>query len=191
VATLTPETGRNVELALRWQADGSEASATVWRNRVRDLIAFGGAGPCLSPFGCYENVGRSQYEGLTLAGRHALGGVSLHGSLSWHDPRNQDIDKVLVRRARRLATFGADTRLADGWTAGVEVQASGARFDNTANTQRMGGYALVNLSLERQLAPGLVLQGRLDNAGDKTYEVARTYATPGRSALLTLRWTLQ
>ncbi|MDP2008247.1 MAG: TonB-dependent receptor [Rubrivivax sp.] len=191
VATLAPESGRNLEMALRWQGEGSEASATVWRNRLRDLIAFGGAGPCLSPFGCYENVGRSRYEGLTLAGRHTLGGVALHGSLSWHDPRNLDIDKVLVRRARRLATFGAQTTLDDGWTVGAEMQASGSRFDNTANTQRMGGYALVNLSLERQLSPGLVLQGRLDNAGDKVYEVARTYATPGRSALLSLRWTLR
>lgn len=191
VASLVPESGRNAEVALRWQGSGSEASATLWSNRVRDLIAFGGAGPCLSPFGCYENVGRAQYDGLTLAGRHTVAGVQLHGSLSWHDPRNLDIDKVLVRRARRLATFGAETTLADGWLAGVELQAQGARWDNTANTQRMGGYALVNLSLERQLAPGLVLQGRLDNAGDKVYEVARTYATPGRSAQLSLRWTMQ
>ena len=39
--------------------------------------------------------------------------------------------------------------------------------------------------------PGLVLQGRIDNAGDKTYELARTYATAGRTAQLSLRWALQ
>ena len=178
-------------LALRWQADSSEATATLWRNRVRQLIVFGAAGPCVSTYGCYENVGRANYEGLTLAGRHTLGGVHLHGTLSWHDPRNLDNDKVLVRRARQLATFGARTVVADGWMVGAEMQAQGARWDNAANTQRMAGYTLVNLSLERALAPGLVVQARVDNAGDKVYEVARTYATPGRSTSVSLRWKLQ
>jgi vitamin B12 transporter len=191
VATLVPESGRNLELALRWQAGSSEATATLWRNRVRQLIVFGAAGPCVSTYGCYENVGRANYEGLTLAGRHTLAGVQLHGTLSWHDPRNLDNDKVLVRRARQLATFGARTVVADGWMVGAEMQAQGARWDNAANTQRMGGYTLVNLSLERALAPGLVVQARVDNAGDKVYEVARTYATPGRSTSVSLRWKLQ
>lgn len=191
VATLVPESGRNLELALRWQAGSSDVTATLWRNRVRKLIVFGGAGPCVSAFGCYENVGRASYEGLALTGHLTVAGVQLHGSLSWHDPRNLDNDKVLVRRARRLATFGAQTVLADGWTAFAELQAQGARWDNSANTQRMGGYSLVNLSLERTLMPGLVLQARLDNAGDKVYEVARSYATPGRSISVSLRWTSQ
>ena len=59
-----------------------------------------------------------------------------------------------------------------------------------ANTQRMGGYALVNLSVAKPLGAGLVLEGRIDNAGDKAYEVARTYANARRAAQATLRWTM-
>ncbi len=188
-ASLVPENGRNVELGLRWAAGGSEASLNAWRNRLTDLIAFGATGPCTDPSGCYVNVGRARLEGVTLAGRTAVGAATLHGSLDWHDPRNTATDKLLQRRARRLATFGAETLLS-GWTLGAEVQAAGARFDDAANTRRLGGYALVDVFVSTLLAPGLTLQGRIDNVADKTYELARTYATAGRNAQVALRWAL-
>jgi len=189
VATLKPETARNVELGLRWAEAGSALSATVWRNNVKQLILFGDAGPCASPFGCYENAGRVRYEGVTLAGHSKLAGVQLHGSLDYHDPRNLDTDKLLARRARALATLGASTAWA-GWGLGLDLQAAGARYDNAANTQRMGGYSVLNLRAERALTADLVLDLRIDNAGDKDYQLARTYPTGGRTALVGLRWRL-
>lgn len=187
LATLRPEQGRNLELGLRWADAGTELSATAWRNRVRDLITFGAAGPCASSFGCYENASRVQYKGLTLAGRGRLAGAALHGSLDWHDPRNTDTDKLLARRARVLATAGVDTAWA-GWGLGAALQAAGPRFDDAANLRRMGGYAVLNLRAQRALAPGLTLELRLDNVADKAYELARTYPTGGRRATVGLRW---
>ncbi|MDQ2777957.1 MAG: TonB-dependent receptor [Pseudomonadota bacterium] len=188
-AALVPETGRNVELGLRWAVASTEASLTAWRNQISSLIDFGPPGPCADSFGCYVNVGRSQLEGVTLAARSRLAGVTLHGSLDWHDPRNRDTDKLLARRARRLATFGAETQWI-GWTFGAEVQAAGMRYEDAANTQRLGGYALLGLSVSKLLLPGLTLEGRIDNIAGKDYELARTYATAGRTGQLVLRWTL-
>lgn len=188
-AGLVPESGRNAELGLRWAVDGSSASLSAWNNRVRNLITFGAAGPCANAFGCYENVGRARYEGVTLAGATRLAGVAVHGSLDWHDPRNQVSDKLLQRRARVLGSFGADAAWA-GWHWGAELQGQGARWENAANTQRLGGYLLLNLRAERALAPGLTLQARVDNVADKPYELARGYATAGRTAQLGLRWAL-
>ncbi len=185
---LVPETGRNVELGLRWAAAGSEASLTAWRNKITNLINFGAPGPCADSFGCYVNVGRAELKGVTLAGRTQWGAVALRGSVDWHDPRNADTDKVLARRAKRLATFGAETQLA-GWMLGTELQAAGLRFDNAANTQRLGGYALMNLFVSKTLVPGLALEARIDNLGDKDYQLARTYSTAGRNGQVTLRWT--
>lgn len=186
---LVPESGRNVELGLRWTAAGSEASITAWRNKVSNLVLFGAAGSCASTFGCYENVGRAELEGITLAGRTRLAGIALRGSLGWHDPRNSDTGLVLQRRARRLLTFGAETVLA-GWMVGAEVQAAGMRYEDASNTQRLGGYGLVNLYASKVLTKGLSLEARIDNLGDKQYELARFYATMGRYGQLTLRWTM-
>ena len=170
-------------------AAGGEPSLTAWRNKVINLIEFGPPGPCLNAFGCYQNVGRAELEGVTLAGRTDLDGVTLRASLGWHDPRNVDTDKVLRRRAKRLATFGAETVLA-GWTVGTEVQAAGLRYENAANTQVLGGFGLVNLYVSTQLNPGLSLEARIDNLGDKSYELARNYATARRNGQVLLRWSL-
>jgi vitamin B12 transporter len=186
---LVPETGRNVELGLRWAAGRSEASLTAWHNKLANLINFDAPGPCVDAFGCYANVGRARLRGITLAGGTTLAAVSLRASLDWHDPRNLQTDRVLVRRARRLATVAADTTWAD-WTVGAEVQAAGDRFENAANTQRLGGYGVLNLVADRTLARGLALQVRIDNVADKPYELARTYATAGRSGQVALRWTM-
>jgi len=54
----------------------------------------------------------------------------------------------------------------------------------------MGGYSVLNLRAERALTADLVLDLRIDNAGDKDYQLARTYPTGGRTALVGLRWRL-
>jgi vitamin B12 transporter len=188
--SLEPESGRNVELGLRWSGQAGELSLTGWRNNVTNLISFGAPGPCVDSFGCYVNVGRARLEGATLAGRVRLGAVAVQGSVDFHAPTNADTGKILARRAKRFATVGAETTLA-GWNLGGELQASGYRFDNAANTQRLGGYTLVNLYVARPLVSGLVFEARVDNLADRTYQLARTYATPGRSVQATLRWSLK
>ncbi|OJX31570.1 MAG: TonB-dependent receptor [Burkholderiales bacterium 68-12] len=190
VASLRPETSHNAELGLRYAQGRSSFSATVYRNRLSNLILFGGAGTCASSFGCYANTARAQYQGLTLAASHHWGGVQWHGSIDLQNPRDLATGKQLARRAKRHATFGADTLVA-GWTLGAEVQASGRRFDTAANTTVLGGYALVNLYASTRLARDYTLLARIDNLGDKDYELARTYATPGRTFYVGLKWAPQ
>ena len=190
IGSLSPESSRNAEIGLRWAAGSSSFSATAYRNRVQDLITFGAAGPCPSTFGCYTNTARAEYKGVTLAGSHRLGDVQLRGSIDLQNPRDLATGKQLARRSKRHGTFGADTQIA-GWTVGAEVQASGRRFDNAANTNVLGGYALVNLYASTRIARDFTLLARLDNAADKNYELARTYATAGRVAYLGVKWAPQ
>lgn len=188
-AALVPESGRNVELGLRWADAASEVSLNVWRNRVADLIGFGAPGPCADAYGCYVNVGSARLDGATLAARTRLAGVTLRGSYDHHDPFDGASGKLLPRRARELFTFGAEGAVA-GWTIGTEVQGAGKRYDDAANTQPLGGYGLVNLYASKALAEGFTLDARIDNLANKRYELAQTYATAGRNAQLTLRWAM-
>ncbi|MBS0509082.1 MAG: TonB-dependent receptor [Proteobacteria bacterium] len=194
-ATLQPETSRNVELGLKWARDASSFSATAYRNNVSNLINWvGGAGPCpggTGPFpGCYANVGKARYEGITLAGSTRVAQVQLRGSLDLQNPKNLDSGKLLARRSRQHASFGADTRVA-GWTVGGEVQVSGQRYDDVANKTRLGGYTLFNLYASTRLARDYQIVARVDNLADKNYTLANTYATPGRSLFVGLKWAPQ
>ena len=175
---------------LRYAQGATSAGVVAYRNRITNLIAFGAAGPCADSFGCYGNTARAQYEGVTLSAGHRLGDVTLRASADFQDPRDLETDRQLARRSRRHATVGADWRLA-GWVLGAEVQASALRYDDAANTRSLGGYALLNLSATTQLTRELGLVARIDNVGDKDYQLARTYATGGRRGYVGLKWTPQ
>ena len=185
---LQPEKGRNVELGLHWAQGDSRFGVSVWRNRVSNLIVFGAPGPCAGAFGCYENAGRARLQGVTISGAHQLGGVNLSAALDLQQPRNTLTDKLLPRRAQRLLKLSADIRVG-GWTLGAEWQASSHRWDNAANTRRLAGYGIVNLYASTTLARDWQVLARLDNLGDRDYQLAHGYATPGRSLFVGLRWT--
>ncbi len=184
---LQPEKGRNIELGVHWAQGGSRLGATVYRNRVRNLITFGAAGPCGDPFGCYENTGRAEYMGVTISGAHKLGVVNLSGSLDLQDPKDLNTDKALARRAKRLLKLAADTRIGE-WTLGAEAVASSMRFENAANTTKLGGYGLVNLYATTTIAREWTLLARINNVADKNYNLARGYATAGREFYVGLKW---
>lgn len=189
---LQPEKSRNVELGLHWAQGASKLGLTAYRNRVTNLINFGAPGPCAGLFGCYENAGRAVLQGVTIAGAHRLGAVNLSGSLDLQQPKNQDTGLLLARRAQRLLKLAADTRVATGslsWTLGAEWQAVSHRWDNAANTKRLGGYGLVNLYASTRIARQWDLLARIDNLGNKSYQLAGGYATPPRTLFVGLRWT--
>ena len=65
---------------------------------------------------------------------------------------------------------------------------AGGRFDNLANTRRLGGYATVDLLAEWSFAAGWRLQARGENVLDREYATAAFYPQPGREWHLTLRY---
>lgn len=189
VSDLQPETSRNAEAGLHYAQGRTALDAVLYRNTVRHMIAFvSGAGPCASPFGCYASVAQARYEGLTLSAADQWGSVRVQASLDWQRPRDLDRDKDLPRRARRHGTLKLDVPVG-AWRLGAELQASGQRFDDAANQRVLPGYALLNLSASTTLGRGWTLLARLDNLTDQDYQLARTYATAGRSVYLGLSWT--
>lgn len=190
VKPLNAERGRNVELGLKWARGDHEFNATAYRNRVSQLIIFGAAGSCNSGFGCYENVDQARLQGLSLTGATKLAQVNLRATLDLQKPTNQANGLLLARRAKRLGTINADTTLG-AWTLGAAVQASGPRFDNAANTRRLGGYALLNLSAQVAVSREVKLQFNVDNVFNREHTTAYGYASAPLTALATLRWTPQ
>ncbi|MDN4587755.1 TonB-dependent receptor [Xenophilus aerolatus] len=188
-ANLRPETSRNAEVGLRYGDGTTSASLVAYRNRVRNLITFDySSTACESLFGCYANVNRARYEGVTLAASHRLGDVTLRGSLDYQNPRDVETNHMLPLRAQVHGTLGADWRVG-GWTLGAELQASGRRWADAANTQRLGGYGIVNLSASGEVARDLTLVARVDNVADKNYQLVKDYATAGRTVYVGLKWS--
>lgn len=187
VASLTPETARNAELGLRYSQGSTSLGVVVYQNKVENLITFSSPGPCGSSFGCYANTARAQYSGVTFTGTYKWADIQLGASLDLQNPRDETASKQLARRAKQHGVVTADTRVGN-WTLGAEVQFSGERFDNVDNKVVLAGYSLFNLSASTAIAQDWTLQARVDNLADAQYELARTYATAGRSFYVGVKW---
>ena len=69
-----PEEGRNREIGIRYEQNGTMLGATAYRNKLTDLLV--NTTPCPKPGfknGCAYNVAHATLEGITLAARQKLG----------------------------------------------------------------------------------------------------------------------
>ena len=188
--TLQPETSRTMELGARYNDGRTSWGLVAYRSSVSNLITFSTPGPCASTVGCYANTAQAEYLGVTLSGNQRLGEVDLRASLDVQDPRDQVTGKLLARRSNQHATLGVSTRL-KAWTMGADAQLSGLRYDDAANTTVLPGYTVVNLHAQTHVTKDWTLLLRVDNATDAVYQLANTYATPGRSLFVGLKWAPQ
>ncbi|QNP48320.1 TonB-dependent receptor domain-containing protein [Diaphorobacter aerolatus] len=186
-ASLKPESGRNLEIGTRWTRGSTSAGLVAYRNRVSNLIIYGAPGTCPSSWGCYQAVGRAEYEGVTLSAAHKLGPVSLNGSLDFQNPHDLDTGRQLARRSKRYAKLGADTMIG-GWTVGAEVNAASRRYDSGSGNNMLGGYSVFNLYTSTRVGRDFTLLARINNLADKDYQLARNYATAGRTLYVGLKW---
>jgi vitamin B12 transporter len=191
VAGLVPESGRNVEMGLKYQDGSTIASVTTYRNRLSNLLTFlSGAQAVGCPVpanGCYSNTAKAEYAGVTLAAEGRISAVRVHGSLDLQNPRDLTAGKQLARRARQHAVIGADTQVG-AWRYAADLLLSQKRFDTAANTTELPGYGLINLSVSTQLSKDWKLMAKLDNLTDKDYQTAIGYALARRAFYLGLTW---
>ncbi|MES2771372.1 MAG: TonB-dependent receptor, partial [Pseudomonadota bacterium] len=74
------------------------------------------------------------------------------------------------------------------WRLGSEWQLSGDRFNDAANSQRLGGYGLVNLLADYRLEKNWNLLLRANNVFDKAYQLVDGYGTGGANFFVSLRY---
>ena len=181
---LKPETARNAEVALRYASEALAAGIVAYRNRVRDLIVF----ECDTDFNCApQNVAAATLQGVTLDMRFRRGATVATASVDLQRPEDDASGLLLPRRARRHAALAVEHPLGPVQVR-AELSASSARFDDAANTRRMGGYALINLLVEWPFEARWTAFARLDNLLDKHYELAADYRTAGATLFAGVRW---
>jgi vitamin B12 transporter len=185
-----PEHGRNVEAGLTYNSGAFEATAVYYRNRLRDLLVSTTVCPIeveTHPFGCAYNVNRATLAGLSVGARTRVGPLDLSGAFDLQDPQDDTTGKQLVRRAKRHANLAAEYS-SGKLVVGAGVHLSGKRFDDTANRTTLGGYGLLNLFASYRFAPDWSAIARWNNATDKQYQLAGTYASAGSQAFIGVRY---
>ncbi|MGE5318802.1 MAG: TonB-dependent receptor domain-containing protein, partial [Hyphomicrobiaceae bacterium] len=190
---LKPEQGRNLEMSLRYQAGGNQASITGYRNRLSDLIVFV---PSL-PISTVENVNRATLEGITVEGGTELAGMRIHASMDWLQATDDETGHLLNYRARRHGTLDV-SKVLDRWELGATLVASGSRFADLANTVSLPGYARLDVRAQYRINPDWQVLMRVNNVLNADYQLVADYNTsfqlvpafntPGINGLVALQY---
>jgi len=178
---LDPERSRSGEIGVEvTPADGQRFKANLYSTRVHDLISF--TGPDFQA----ENIARARIDGAELAYDVDRGPWLLHAAYTWQDARNDDTDTQLLRRPKQKFSVLAEHRFGDQLRAGAELVYAGRRDD--VGGVVLSSYAIVNLRATYVLSPSWSLVGRIENIGDRDYELVHGYNMAGRSGFLEIVW---
>ena len=181
---LHPETSHSVELGLSGTTRQVTWKLNAYDTRIVNLIEY-------DPLTfTAANVGKARIRGLEAQLSTVLAGWRVELQLTSLDPRDTAVNagKLLPRIARFTGRLDLD-RTFGAFHIGATIFADGPRFEDPANTQRLGGYETLDLRAGWQFRPRWQLQALLSNALGHSYETALYYNQPDRSAYLTLRYT--
>ena len=182
---LRPEHSRSAELGLDGSRGEAQWSLHTFETRVKDLIAFDSS---FLP----ANIGTAVIRGAEgqLTARRA--GSTLSFVITWLDPRNRtpgsaEGGNLLPRRAR----LSSRLELGHQWASvhfSARLNAVGRRFEDLANTQRLGGYITLDLLGSFAPAQQWSVEAKLANVSGRRYETAEFYPQDGRTGWITLRY---
>ncbi|MGB3426433.1 MAG: TonB-dependent receptor [Castellaniella sp.] len=197
---LKPEKSKNVEAHVQYQTADTLLRATIYQNKIKNLIIYDSTEPV--PFfteDTMRNLNAATIRGITLTAEHKIENTTLRASADFLDPRNDDPQpakgftpaegSALPRRARQVFHASVEHRI-QALKLGAEYQYTGNRYDDTANTNRLGGFSLVNLTAAYDFNKSLGVQVRWNNILDKDYVLVDGYNTPGSNVFVNLSWRM-
>ncbi len=192
--SLKPEKSQSMDVGIeqRLLQDRLQIDVGYFWNRFRNLIQFVTSSTCppaTAPFGsCAENVARSKSQGWEAGLTYSLlSNLQVHGQYTYTLTRNEIDSNRLARWPVHQASLGLSYQPVENLGLHLDYRFVGSRFDDAANTQKMGTFGVVNLAASYKMVKHVEVYGRVENLFDQDYEEARTFGTPIRSVYGGLR----
>ncbi|EKH2049986.1 TonB-dependent vitamin B12 receptor BtuB [Salmonella enterica] len=139
----------------------------------------------------YVNLKSATIKGLEWTGNITTGPVDHHLTLQYVDPRDDETNKVLYRRAKQQVKYELTGQIFElGWN--VMYQYLGERYDKDFDNNRdvkMGGLSLWDIGVSYPVTSHLTVRGKIANLFDKDYETVYGYQTAGREYTLSGSYT--
>ncbi|HMS27959.1 MAG TPA: TonB-dependent receptor [Burkholderiaceae bacterium] len=179
--TLLPEKGKNLDLGVSYSANGHSVKLIHFDNKIQGFISNSTQA---------ANIPRARIDGWTLGYTGQFGPVSLHANVDALNPRNELTGQQLARRAKTQVSLGAEYAMG-AWLLGGHVLSVGKRYDDAKNTLVLNSYTTVDLFANYAFNKDVSAQMKMNNVTNKSYETSYGFNQPGRTAYLSLRYTLK
>lgn len=187
---LAPEESENTDLGVKYQSSLQRLSATVFRNKVDNLINWAPV-DANDPWGQWtpSNIDNARMRGFELEYGLSWGNWDSAATYTWLDADDLGTDDRLVNRSRRIFNVDVDYTLGK-FGYGLTVKARSARFADVANTRELAGYGVVDARISYQATKDLLLTGSLTNLLDKDYTARENFNEQGRGFVVGFSYSL-
>ncbi|EAM9238073.1 vitamin B12/cobalamin outer membrane transporter [Salmonella enterica subsp. arizonae] len=180
---LKPEESRQWEAGIDGLTGPLDWRLSAYHYKVQNLIDY--------KDNQYVNLKSATIKGLEWTGNITTGPVDHHLTLQYVDPRDDETNKVLYRRAKQQVKYELTGQIFElGWN--VMYQYLGERYDKDFDNNRdvkMGGLSLWDIGVSYPLTSHLTVRGKIANLFDKDYETVYGYQTAGREYTLSGSYT--
>lgn len=188
---LKPEESKQWEVGIDGVTGPLDWQLSAYHYEIQNLIDYKSMGN----YSQYINVKSATIKGLEWKGNITTGPVEHYLTLQYVDPRDDETNKILVRRAKQQAKYELTGQIYDlGWN--VAYQYMGQRYDDafdettyTSHTVKLGGVSLWDIGVSYPITSQLTVRGKIANLFDKDYETVYGYATAGREYTLSGSYT--
>ncbi|EAA8845092.1 TonB-dependent vitamin B12 receptor BtuB [Salmonella enterica subsp. enterica] len=180
---LKPEESRQWEAGIDGLTGPLDWRLSAYHYKVQNLIDY--------KDNQYVNMKSATIKGLEWTGNITTGPVDHHLTLQYVDPRDDETNKVLYRRAKQQVKYELTGQIFElGWN--MMYQYLGERYDDDYDNNRdvkMGGLSLWDIGVSYPLTSHLTVRGKIANLFDKDYETVYGYQTAGREYTLSGSYT--
>jgi iron complex outermembrane receptor protein len=182
---LRPERVRwEIEAGVRHEVGrGGVVALRLFTGRVADMVLWA---PDFRFVWSPRNFDVRRRGGEVTVGLRPAPTLRLDGSAGYSAVTYDIPDGAQVQYRPRV-TYAASLSWRPGaWGADLRWHRVGARYPNSAGTNPRPAFDLVDLGIERRIAPPITLRGELHDLTDTRAEFIAVYPTPGRSFTLNL-----
>jgi len=183
---LDAEKSKNLEAFWSFDKGPWNARATLFENRIDDLIVYTGE----YPDAMNRNVDEARIRGAELSGGWHGERLSMKLALTFQNPEvrsdstgTQERGDRLLNRAERFARWDIDYAVTQTWQVGGTLRGSDQRTTyegSGSGLTDVAGYGVVDLRTAWQVTPKIELSAKLENAFDKDYQLVDGYNTQDR-----------
>ena len=181
-SSLKPERSKNIEFGLSGNYEWGNSELKVFKSKLTDAFVW-----CYCSPGYYSNGGKLNIEGVEVSFGTDLFGWNLDTNLDFIKAIDASTKKEQGRRPKRSISLNL-SKTAGKWSRNINWTAKSRAWDDDSETNKLGGYGLLNLSTSYNFTEDLTVYLNRNNALDKDYEMARGYNTHGKTTTLGLTY---
>ncbi|GAB4255774.1 MAG: TonB-dependent vitamin B12 receptor [Methylomicrobium sp.] len=182
---LTAEESTSVEVGVAGNHDGWQWELRAYHTNLDNLIVYV-YDPTTFALSA-DNIDKAQINGLEAEIGMQIFGWNAKLGMNLLSPINRETDKRLPRRTDRMLSFDL-SRSFGPVDVGAFILAEGYRFDDAENTNKVSGYATVDLRSAYHIDNHWTISAQLNNLLDKQYQLVNTYPTADRNFFVSIHY---